>query len=61
MNNEVLFQTLQSFVAGADVDMLAKCKNAEEASRISRDAKIQFERLEHSKKPVCIFNNKINK
>jgi enoyl-CoA hydratase/carnithine racemase len=40
-------------VAGADIRMLEKCKTAEEAARISRDAKIYFEKLEKSQKPVC--------
>jgi enoyl-CoA hydratase/carnithine racemase len=43
---------MQNFIAGADIRMLEKCKTAEEAARISRDAKIQFEKLEKSKKPV---------
>lgn len=41
-----------NFVAGADIKMLEKCKTSEEASRISRDAKIHFEKLEKSKKPI---------
>ncbi|KAI6229053.1 Mitochondrial trifunctional protein alpha subunit [Aphelenchoides fujianensis] len=41
-----------SFVAGADVTMLQKCKSAQEAEKLSRDGQIQFERLEKSKKPV---------
>ena len=41
-----------SFVAGADIGMLSKCKSASEAEKISRDAQIQFERLQNSKKPI---------
>lgn len=41
-----------SFVAGADVTMLQKCKSNKDAEKLSRDGQIQFERLEKSKKPV---------
>jgi len=41
-----------SFVAGADVTMLQKCKSSQDAEKLSRDGQIQFERLERSKKPV---------
>lgn len=41
-----------SFVAGADIKMLEKCRSAAEAEKISRDAQIQFERIENSKKPI---------
>ncbi|KAI6208211.1 Mitochondrial trifunctional protein alpha subunit [Aphelenchoides besseyi] len=41
-----------SFVAGADVTMLRKCRTNQEAEKLSRDGQIQFERLEKSKKPV---------
>lgn len=41
-----------SFVAGADINMLEKCKSASEAEKISRDAQIQFSRIEKSKKPI---------
>lgn len=41
-----------SFVAGADITMLEKCKTASDAEKLSRDGQIQFERLEKSKKPV---------
>ncbi|KAL3075970.1 hypothetical protein niasHT_037223 [Heterodera trifolii] len=43
-----------SFVAGADIGMLARCATAEAAARISRDAKIHFERMEASKKPMAL-------
>lgn len=33
-----------SFVAGADVTMLQKCKTAAEAQKLSRDGQIEFER-----------------
>ncbi|CAD5206557.1 unnamed protein product [Bursaphelenchus okinawaensis] len=41
-----------SFVAGADVNMLKKCKSAAEAEKLSREGQIQYERLENLKKPV---------
>jgi len=41
-----------SFIAGADIDMLSKCKTAEEAEKLARDGQIQFQRLERSKKPI---------
>jgi enoyl-CoA hydratase/carnithine racemase len=41
-----------SFVAGADVDMLKKCKTNKDAEKLSRDGQIQFDRLEKSKKPI---------
>jgi enoyl-CoA hydratase/carnithine racemase len=47
-------------VAGADIRMLEKCKTAEEAARISRDAKIYFEKLEKSQKPVWNLNENFN-
>uniref|UniRef100_A0A183BN94 3-hydroxybutyryl-CoA epimerase n=1 Tax=Globodera pallida TaxID=36090 RepID=A0A183BN94_GLOPA len=40
-----------SFVAGADIGMLSRCNTADAAARISRDAKIHFDRMEGSKKP----------
>lgn len=40
------------FVAGADISMLEKCKNAQEATTISHGAQILFDRLERSRKPV---------
>lgn len=41
-----------SFIAGADVTMLQKCKTSQDAEKLSRDGQIQFERLEKSKKPI---------
>lgn len=41
-----------SFVAGADISMLKKCKTAEEATKLSRDGQIQYDRLEKCTKPV---------
>ncbi|KAL3080446.1 hypothetical protein niasHT_038883 [Heterodera trifolii] len=43
-----------SFIAGADIGMLSRCATAEAAARISRDAKIHFERMEASKKPMAL-------
>uniref|UniRef100_A0A914H7H5 enoyl-CoA hydratase n=1 Tax=Globodera rostochiensis TaxID=31243 RepID=A0A914H7H5_GLORO len=41
-----------SFVAGADIGMLSRCNTADAAARISRDAKVHFDRMEGSKKPI---------
>lgn len=41
-----------SFVAGADITMLQKCRSIHDAEKISRDCQIYFERLEKSKKPI---------
>lgn len=41
-----------SFIAGADITMLEKCKTAADAEKLSRDGQIQYERLEKSKKPI---------
>lgn len=40
-----------SFVAGADINMLSKVKSAEEAEKISVEAQRWFSRIEKSKKP----------
>ena len=45
------------FVAGADITMLEECKSVEEASKISHDAQLLFNRMEQSQKPiVCAIN-----
>ncbi|KAI6182233.1 Mitochondrial trifunctional protein alpha subunit [Aphelenchoides bicaudatus] len=41
-----------SFIAGADIEMLRKCQTNTDAEKLSRDGQIQFERLEKSKKPI---------
>ncbi|CAJ0595187.1 unnamed protein product [Cylicocyclus nassatus] len=41
-----------SFVAGADVNMLSKAKTAQEGASISKKAQEQFEKLERSGKPI---------
>nr|CAD2150072.1 unnamed protein product [Meloidogyne enterolobii] len=41
-----------NFIAGADIRMLEKCKSVSEAAKISSDAKVQFDKLENSKKPI---------
>jgi 3-hydroxyacyl-CoA dehydrogenase/enoyl-CoA hydratase/3-hydroxybutyryl-CoA epimerase len=41
-----------SFVAGADVTMLAKCESAEEAEALSTAGQQMFNRLENSKKTI---------
>lgn len=45
------------FVAGADITMLEKCKSVEEATKISHDAQIMFNKLEKSRKPVVAAIN----
>ncbi|KAL3316280.1 hypothetical protein Ciccas_005074 [Cichlidogyrus casuarinus] len=40
------------FIAGADIKMLEACRTAEEVAKLSHDAKVQFDRLESSPKPV---------
>lgn len=45
------------FIAGADISMLEKCKTAEEATKISHDAQILFDRLERCPKPVVAAIN----
>lgn len=40
-----------SFVAGADVGMLAACKTAEEAEKLASDGHVMFERIENMKVP----------
>lgn len=40
------------FIAGADIDMLEKCKTAEEARNVSRGAQQMFDRIEKSRKPI---------
>ncbi|KAE9419060.1 hypothetical protein Angca_003395, partial [Angiostrongylus cantonensis] len=41
-----------SFVAGADVEMLKKAKSPADGANISMQAQEQFNKLEHSKKPI---------
>lgn len=45
------------FVAGADISMLEKCKTAAEATKISEDGQILFDRLEKCQKPVVAAIN----
>lgn len=45
------------FIAGADISMLEKCKTAQEATKISHDAQLLFDRLERSSKPVVAAIN----
>jgi enoyl-CoA hydratase / long-chain 3-hydroxyacyl-CoA dehydrogenase len=40
------------FVAGADITMLEQCKTVEEATKISHEAQIMFNRMEKSQKPI---------
>lgn len=45
------------FVAGADITMLEKCKSVEEATKISHEGQLMFNRMEQSPKPiVCAIN-----
>lgn len=41
-----------SFVAGADVSMLAACKSAEEAEKLSKDGHVMFQRIEDMSIPI---------
>lgn len=45
------------FIAGADISMLEKCKTAADATKISHEGQILFDRLEKSKKPVVAAIN----
>lgn len=40
------------FIAGADISMLEQCKTAEDATKISHEGQIMFDRLEESSKPI---------
>lgn len=45
------------FIAGADITMLEKCKTAEEATKISHEGQIQFNKMEKSRKPIVAAIN----
>lgn len=45
------------FIAGADISMLEKCKSAKDATEISHNAQILYDRLEKSSKPVVAAIN----
>lgn len=45
------------FIAGADISMLEKCKTAADATKISHEGQILFDRLEQSRKPVVAAIN----
>lgn len=45
------------FIAGADISMLEKCKTAADATKISHDGQVLFDRLEKSSKPVVAAIN----
>lgn len=45
------------FVAGADISMLEQCQSAEEATKISHEAQIMFDRMEKSTKPIVAAIN----
>ncbi|XP_004686442.1 PREDICTED: trifunctional enzyme subunit alpha, mitochondrial [Condylura cristata] len=40
------------FIAGADINMLSACKNAQEVSQVSQEGQKMFEKLEKSPKPI---------
>ncbi|XP_019305511.2 trifunctional enzyme subunit alpha, mitochondrial [Panthera pardus] len=40
------------FIAGADINMLASCKSAEEVMQLSQEGQRMFEKLEKSTKPI---------
>ncbi|XP_045303435.1 trifunctional enzyme subunit alpha, mitochondrial [Leopardus geoffroyi] len=40
------------FIAGADINMLASCKSAEEVTQLSQEGQRMFEKLEKSTKPI---------
>ncbi|XP_027706335.1 trifunctional enzyme subunit alpha, mitochondrial [Vombatus ursinus] len=40
------------FIAGADINMIAACKTAEEATQLSQEGQQMFQKLEKSPKPV---------
>lgn len=46
-----------SFVAGADINMLASCKTAEEATTLSRQGQIVFDQMENFPKPIVAAIN----
>ena len=41
-----------SFIAGADINLLKNCKTAQEAEKYVRDGQILLEKIEKSKKPI---------
>ncbi|XP_058446813.1 trifunctional enzyme subunit alpha, mitochondrial [Malaya genurostris] len=45
------------FIAGADISMLEKCKSAAEATKISHEGQIQFNKMEKSRKPIVAAIN----
>jgi len=46
-----------SFVAGADINMLASCTSAEEATTLSRQGQMVFDQLENFPKPIIAAIN----
>ncbi|XP_068928117.1 trifunctional enzyme subunit alpha, mitochondrial [Petaurus breviceps papuanus] len=45
------------FIAGADINMIASCKTAEEVTQLSQDGQQIFEKLEKSPKPIVAAIN----
>lgn len=45
------------FIAGADINMIQACKDAEEASQLSQEGQTMFEKVEKSPKPIVAAIN----
>ncbi|KAM3871510.1 hydroxyacyl-CoA dehydrogenase trifunctional multienzyme complex subunit alpha b [Diretmus argenteus] len=45
------------FIAGADINMIQACNSAEEATRLSQEGQVMFERVEKSPKPIVAAIN----
>ncbi|XP_072187542.1 trifunctional enzyme subunit alpha, mitochondrial [Excalfactoria chinensis] len=41
-----------SFIAGADIDMIAACKTSQEVTQLSQEGQKMLEKIEHSPKPI---------
>lgn len=41
-----------SFIAGADINMITECKNADETERLAHNGQMIFDNIESSKKPI---------
>lgn len=53
INSAVLISSKPGcFVAGADINMIEKCKSIDEVIAISRNGQHMFQRIENSKKPI---------
>ncbi|XP_068194504.1 hydroxyacyl-CoA dehydrogenase trifunctional multienzyme complex subunit alpha b [Antennarius striatus] len=45
------------FIAGADINMIRACKNAEEATKLSQEGQRLFDKIENSPKPIVAAIN----